>query len=146
MVTNTITKKTRGFSYIEVMIALALFAVALLAIIPMLSQAGRNMIFAEASYASHLQAQRTMLVVREALADGRNPQAAATGYAAGRFEFSVWIFGQGAQEFHTVNIPDANAAVTGINATMANQASTIIVVVWSDEGLLAGRAIGVLHR
>ena len=141
-------KKTRGFSYIEVIIALALFAIALLALIPALTQAGRNMFFAERAYAGHLQAQRIMLVVRDALSNDASPgdtKAAALNHAAGNFEFSVWVFGQNAQSFHTINEPDASVAISGLNPTMANHASTIVVVVWGDEGQIMGRAIGMLY-
>ena len=137
-------KKSRGFSYIEVIIALALFAIAMLAIIPALSQAGRNMIFAQETYASHLQAQRIMLATRDALADGNNPVESAILNSDG-LEFSIWVSGWHNLEFHSTVIPDASAVVTGLNPTMNSQASTIVAVVWGDEGQIAGRAIGMLY-
>jgi len=142
-------KKTRGFSYIEVIIALALFAIALLAIIPALSQAGRNMMLAEESYMGHLQAQRIMLVVRDSMADGASSsavRATALDYAAGDFEFSLWVFGRGQQHFHTIDEPDIDVAISGLNPAMTSQASTIIAVVWGENGQIAGRAIGILNR
>ena len=142
-------KKTRGFSYIEVIIALAIFAIAMLAIIPVLTQAGRNMLFAQETYAGHLQAQRLMLVVRDALADNvsqSDVRTRAISFAADDFEFSVWIFGQNAQAFHTIDEPDINAAISGLNATMSNYTSTIIVAVWGDDKQVMGRAIGILYQ
>lgn len=125
--------------------ALALLAIVMAAVIPALYRAGRNLVFAEETYAGHLQAQRIMLGVRGALADGTNPEASAARYAAGGLRFSVWIFGQHAQEFHSIAVPDADAAISGINMTMANYASTIIVVIWSSDGFVAGRAVGMLY-
>ena len=138
-------KKTQGLSYVEVIIAMALFAIALLAIMPTLSQAGHNMAFAQRAYTGHLQAQRMMLVVRDALMDGANPEAEATRYAAGDFEFSVWIFGQNAREFHSTQTADVSAAIAGKNTTMAGQASTIVAVIWCEDGHMTGRAIGMLY-
>ena len=143
-------KKTRGFSYVEILIAMALFSIAMLAILPTLSQAARNLIFAHDNYSSHLKAQRIMLGVRDALMDDMNPEASAVIYAANRFEFSFWVQGQVTMEFHSdISIFDgqnAVAAVMGKNSTMASNASTIIVVVWCEEGHIAGRAIGMLYH
>jgi len=139
------TKKTHGLSYIEVIIALALFAIAMLALLPTLSQAGRNLSLAQDLYTSHLQAQRIMLTVRDALTDGVSPEQRVLGYAAGNFEFSVWISGQGAREFHSSGAPNAGVSVAGINMVAANHASTIVAVVWNHDGRVAGRAIGMMH-
>ena len=139
-------KKTKGFSYVEVIIAMALFAIALLAIIPALSQAGRNMQFAQEAYAGHLQAQRIMLDVRNALMeDDADLKAAVARYAASGFEFSIWVFGRGAQEIHSIGAPDADATVAGINIAMPNYASTIVVIVWNEDDRVAGRAIGMIY-
>ncbi|MCL2378779.1 MAG: type II secretion system GspH family protein [Defluviitaleaceae bacterium] len=138
-------KKTRGFSYIEVILAMALFAIAMLAIIPTLSQAGRNISFAMEAYDGHLQAGRVMLTVREALINGTDPEEMAIQHASGRFEFSVWVFGRYAQEFHTIDEPDATVAVTGTNIAVTNHSSTIVAVVWGDDGQVVGRAIGMLY-
>ena len=139
-------KKTRGFSYIEVLIAMALFAIALLAIIPAMQQAGRNMIYAQEAYASQLQAQGLMLVVRDAIDDGENPRTQALQYAAGSFEFSFWVNNRW---FHSkgnsaIDDPGISAVLDSMNATISNQASIIVVVVWDDENQISGRALGVM--
>ena len=139
-------KKTRGFTYIEVIIALALFSIAMLAIVPTLSQAGHNITFAMEAYDGHLQAQRIMLTVRGALMDGADPEVRAIQHAPGNYEFSVWVFGRHAQEFHTVSEPDADVAVSGINMAMASRASTIVAVVWGEDGQVVGRAIGMVYN
>ena len=137
-------KNTKGFSYVEVMIALALFAIAMLAIIPALSQAGRNLAFAESAYSSHLQAQRIMLAARTALYDGINPEADIRR-VAGSSEFSVWVFGRHAWEIHSAGSPDADVSFAGINLAAPNMTSTVIAVVWGDDGQIAGRAIGMMY-
>lgn len=142
-------KNTRGFSYIEILVAMALFSIAMLAILPTLSQAGRNMSYARNAYSSHLQAQRIMLLVRDALKDGLNPDAVAVANVPDGYEFSFWVFGSNPREFHTSICPIKSEAaiveIGGINSTIANQASTIVVVVWGDNQQVAGRAIGILY-
>ena len=140
-------KKTRGFSYIEVMIAMALFAVAMLAVIPALFQAGRNMVYAEEAYASHLQAQRIMLTVRDALKDGETLQSRVQEHVHhGAMDFSVWVFGRHTQEFHTIDAPDmANASPGDMNVALAGRASTIVVIVWDENGHVSGRAVGMVY-
>ena len=136
-------KKRGGFSYMEVLIALALFAIALTAVFPSLLQAARNMEFAEGYYRSHLLAQGMMLVVRDSLVDG-SPQVAAADFAtANEVErYSVWIFGQRAGYFSYGGVLQANVTLTG--GAVAGH-STIVVVIWSEDGNMAGRAVGVLY-
>ena len=145
-------KKTKGFSYIEVMIALALFAIAMLAIVPVLSQAGRNMAFAEGAYDGHLQAQRIMLAARTALLDGTGRADAenAVMAIADNVEFAVWVFGRNPfggnpQVFYSANRPDASVVFDPTNLAAPGQASTVIAVVWGEDGQVAGRAIGVTY-
>ena len=140
----TKTKKTKGFSYIEVILALALFAIAMLAIIPTLTQAGRNLAFAEEAYNGHLQAQRIMLAARAALMNGTCPEAAVRYIAAG-WEFSVWVEGRNKQDFHSTNNPGATLSFNSINLAAPDRASTIIAVVWGENGQAAGRAIGMVY-
>ena len=139
-------KKTRGFSYLEVLIAGALFAIALLAVIPVMSNAARNMIYAQEAYAGHLQAQRLMLVIREELlTENPTPQSRAVSYARGEFNFSVRILGRYANAFHSTPPPhDIEINITGLNPTIRNHASTIVVAVWCDEGQIKGRAVGMI--
>ena len=121
--------------------AMLLFSIAMLAIIPALTQAGRNMAHAQWAYAGHLQAQRLMLAARDALDNGQCPIAAASQHA--NAPFSLWIYGANTVEFHCQDAPEAENTVTGVTAAMANNASTIIVIVWGEDGQVAGRAIGM---
>jgi len=135
--------KSAGISYVELIIAMALFAIALLAIIPTLSQAARNMTYAQEAYIGNLQAQRLMLVVRDALADGENLTESAISYADDNFEFSFWVFGNNATEFHSKYSINADAAISGITATMSSHAQVIMTIVWGEDGQVLGRAIGM---
>ena len=142
-------KKTRGASYIEVIVAMALFAIAMIAIIPTMTGAARNMTFAQDAYAGHLQAQRLMLTVRDALYQNQNPSARATANASGEFAFSFWVHGAAQYEFHSPGAPQeprAISQISGVNTTMGSHATVIITAVWCQDGQLLGRAIGVLYQ
>ena len=138
-------KKTRGFSYIEVIFALALFAIAMLAVIPAITQAARNMAFAREAYAGHLQAQRLLLVVQDAVIRGDCPTAAAINFAAGDFEFSFKVIGNNTQYYHTMGAPDIGILISGKSPAIAGLTTTIIIVVWGEDGQVLGRAVGMLH-
>jgi len=140
-------KKSKGFSYIEVLIAMALFAIAMLAVIPAMQQAGRNMIYAQEAYAGHLQAQNLMLVVRDAIAEGVPPESRAMEYANGGFEFSVWVNNRWVHSDSSLEAeePGVNAVLHSINTAVVNQASIIIVVVWCEDNRIIGRALGIQY-
>ncbi|MCL2049714.1 MAG: hypothetical protein FWG87_13425 [Defluviitaleaceae bacterium] len=62
---RTPTKK--GLSYMEIVIALSLFAILFLGALPLLSHAGRNLTAAEDGYKAQLAAQGIMLAVRDSM-------------------------------------------------------------------------------
>jgi len=135
-------KHCKGLSYLEVLIALALFAIVLAAVLPSLLQARRNMEIASSFYRGNLQAQGMMLAVRDAIAIGNNPQLAASHYAFDHnvMLYSVWIFGSNPLYFSSNGAPEANADIaTGIAGTT----STIVIAVWNEDGNMTGRAVGV---
>ncbi|MCL2361934.1 MAG: type II secretion system GspH family protein [Defluviitaleaceae bacterium] len=138
-----VKKKTRGFSYVEVIIAMALFAIAMLAVIPALTQAARNMTYAHETAEGHMQAQRLMHELRDNLDGDITLEARAAVYAASSFEYSVWITGQRQVHFSSTNAPSANTNISGINQNMASRASTIVVIVWGEDEQILGRAIGM---
>ena len=144
---------SRGFSYIEMLMALALFAIVLAAVLPTLAQAGHNMAYARSSYAAHLQAHNLMLAVRDTLAALPPPQRgcdyevahvaghAAHGVAAaqGIGGFSIWLDDALLVAHHA---PEAAMYVTGFN--MLGSRYLVTVVVWDANHNPAGRAMGVL--
>ena len=140
-------KKNGGFSYVEIIIALALFAVVVVAVFPALLQAGRNLAYAQEHYISHLSAQNIMLAVRDALVDGVDPEAVAEEYAAklGVNYFSVWVFGAVNVEIHGQNshLPGAGVDVLNMPEIMTAHSGLIISVIWNEYGNIAGRAVGV---
>jgi len=140
-------KKRGGFSYMEILIALSLFAIALAAVFPSLLQVARNMEVAKSYYRAHLSAQGMMLIIRDALADGSNAQVAAADFAAVNDVelYSIWIFGRHSGHFATDGASPANVSLTGGVVPAAGH-STIVVVIWSEAGNMAGRAVGVLYE
>jgi prepilin-type N-terminal cleavage/methylation domain-containing protein len=139
-----------GFSYIEILVALAIFAVALAAVLPVLSQAGRNLAFAREAYDAHQRARHMMLVVRDALDSGLPAaEAAAIAFAAerGGFPFTVW-FVKGTEVVHMVHssgdlIFPVVPPVYANNFNAFPDRTAVVVVVYNEYGHVAGRAVGV---
>lgn len=138
--------KQSGFTYIEVIIGLALFAITLAAVLPVFSQAGRNMAYAQQGHVAHLRAQRIMLIVRDNLTDGSfaNAQSEVLNFSANRddFPFTVWVK-NGAGDilsFSGGNVSNADVQVSGFVGTQA----MIVVVVWNEHGRIGGRAMGMV--
>jgi len=147
-------KNRKGFSYMEMVIALSLFSILIIAALPLLHQAGRNLAFAQDGHNAHLAAQSIMLAVRDAKSEaGQNqtpPQAVATAYAArlGVETYSVWIFSANAATitFGSDCAPLAEASLTGLSTmSITGSTSVIVVTVWNDYDNPIGRAIGVLR-
>lgn len=122
---------------------MALFAIAMLAIIPALTQAARNMRYAQETAEGHMQAHRLMLVIRDAIADDVNLELQAASYVASDFEYSVWIIGEDTSYFSSINAPITDVSVTGVLTNLHTHASTIVVIVWGDDDKIIGRAIGM---
>ncbi|MCL2500704.1 MAG: hypothetical protein FWE90_10290 [Defluviitaleaceae bacterium] len=142
--------KTSGYSYIEVLIAVALFAIALAAILPTVYQSGRNMAYAHDGYQAHLHAQNLMLAVRGELETGvpstalTRAETVAHAYASERdgVSFTVWLIdGEGGYIFRSPCAPDADADIIGDSTTRHNR-TVIVVAVWNGNSNVAARAIG----
>jgi type II secretory pathway pseudopilin PulG len=139
-----------GFSYIEVIIAVTLFVIALATILPALSQAGRNLAFAQSGYDAHLRAQSLMLIVRSALETGealtavtRAGEAAHAYHAAhDNFRYTVWLVGgaYGGHMYDSGNAPIATAQVNGL-VSHPNR-TAIVVVIWNEHDHAAARVVG----
>ena len=140
-------KKYGGFSYVEILVALGLFAIMLAAVIPTLLQAGRNMRFAESHYSDHLLAQGMMLTVRDALLDRTNPQTAAIVYAttSGIYSYGVWVIGGQEYHFSSINMPEINIDLTSTIALIEGNNSIVIAVICDADGNITGRAIGIAY-
>jgi len=137
------SKSRAGFSYIEILLALALFAIALVAVLPTLLQSGRNLEYAESYYRGHLVAQEIMLTARDALInDEEHPvfMLRDVGY------YRVWFRGQNNAELYS---PGAPATIIGLHnelAPLTGHNTTIIVAVWNSEQNLIGRAFGMVNH
>ncbi|MCL2216762.1 MAG: hypothetical protein FWB91_07045 [Defluviitaleaceae bacterium] len=147
-------KKLGGFSYIEILVALALFSIIFASAIAMLGQSRRNLVYAQEGYAAHLAAHRLMLATRDAL--GRAPASATPARAslaaaisdyAEQMDveiYSVWIFGASTMEFHSDYAPEVTLALGRLSElNISGNASVIVTVVWNEHGNISGRAVGV---
>lgn len=142
------SKYRAGFSYLEILIALALFAIVLVAVLPTLLQAGRNMGYAESYYRGHLIAQELMLAVRDALVDGGDVEYAAFDHAQLRdiSYYRIWLSSENVAEIY---VPDAPKTIINLHnelVPLSGYNTVIIVAVWNDDKNLIGRAFGAVNR
>jgi len=136
-------KNNSGLSYIEVIIATAMFVVVLGVVFATISQATRNMHTAETHAAAHRHATGIMLAVRDAAnaraeADASNPAPLITAAdaTAARFDvehFTVWIDG--------VFLTGENWGHSHPSGYFPN--GIITVAVWCDNERIIGRAVGM---
>ena len=141
-------KSRAGFSYLEILIALALFAIVLVAVLPTLLQAGRNMGYAESYYRGHLTAQELMLAVRGALIDGNDIEYAAFDLAQLRdiSYYRVWLSGVNHAEIYAPGAPIAAIDLQNELVPLTGHNTVIIVAVWNSDKNLIGRAFGVVNH
>ena len=143
------TKQHSGFSYMEMIIALSLFSILLMAAIPLLNQASRNMAFAQDNYNAHLAAQSLMLNIRETLRNNPDsPAQIATSYATqlGVETYSIFIWNTNASPIaiNSPCAPEINASLHGLDSfALAPNTSVISVLIFNEFEAIAGRAIGV---
>ena len=147
-------KRRGGFSYVEILVALGLFAIMLVAVLPMLLQAGRNMRFAETHYKDHLLAHAIMLDVRDDLLDGMPPQLAALNastHTANRDAalYFIRIYDASKNGFDNPgNVPGVQLSLDGETLPVAADGYIIIVSIWSildERYIITGRAIGAAN-
>jgi len=141
-------KSRAGFSYVEILIALALFAIALVAILPTLLQAGRNLGYAESYYRGHLTAQELMFTVRDALIDGTDIEYTVFDHAQLReiSYYRVWLIGQNDAEIYIPGAPKVAIDLQNELVPLAGHSTVIIVAVWNGDRNLIGRAFGVVNH
>jgi len=141
-------KRQKGFSYIEILIAMALFSILIAVALPTLIQAARNMDISQEHYWHHLAAQSIMLAVRDSLLHGGILENAAQSMAdAHDVEFyTVSIFGENTISFSSYESPPADILLTSQLAPFMGEVSFVVVAVWNSEGILTGRAVGVAHQ
>jgi len=83
-------------SYAEIIIAMAIFCIAMLPVLPALSMAGHNASRSAEAYKARLAAEGIMFAAREAAASGREPAAYVGAYVssldAAPFAWGFWVF------------------------------------------------------
>lgn len=151
---GSISKKSAGISYMEMLIAFALFAVLVIAALPLLSQAGRNLGFAMYAHEGHLSAQGIMMSVRDAGATQFYAAAASEAARLGVEHYGVWIFRENVNSGEIEEIfissspphelPQISASVEGWGSLVLSPNTAVIVVaVFDEHGNIIGRAVGV---
>jgi prepilin-type N-terminal cleavage/methylation domain-containing protein len=134
-----------GFSYVEILVALSLFGILIMAALPLLNQAGRNLAFAEDGYEAFLGAQGIKLAVRDTGLLSPADAALAASDAAARFgigTYRVWIFSENADIAEAFGESFGSACAPEITAELSGDLSVIVVVVWNEDMFVTGRAVG----
>ncbi|MCL2365131.1 MAG: type II secretion system GspH family protein [Defluviitaleaceae bacterium] len=157
-----------GFSYIEILVALAIFSIALVAVLPVLAHSGRNQATAYTHYAAHLQAQHLMHHVRHALTVDDQTGAATLSDALlqqvrgavtiaelafsathGDFAFVVYLVRVGATtRIYNPDTPNRTFTVPGFTAfdfdfSAFPGRTGIVVLIFNEHSQIIGRALGV---
>ena len=127
-------KLKNGFTYIDVIVAAAIFSIAVIAVFAVLGQSFNNMTIAKDRHEAHLSAQSIMLIVR----DSANPDLSDFD------NYTVWIIGD---SIIYITDKDEPGPVPNINITTPLVYGTmIIVIVWDENGNIAARAKGMIFR
>jgi type II secretory pathway pseudopilin PulG len=112
-------KRTSGMSYMEIVVATALFAILLAGALAVLAQTARGLTFAQDAYEAHLKAQRVLHIAREIY-----PAIPAIAGAT---------------------VEHVRPFVTGFPANINH--TGIVVLVTNEHGHATGRAVGmVIHN
>ena len=127
-------KLKNGFTYIDVVVAMAIFSIAAMAVFAVLSQSFNNMNIARERHEAHLSAQSIMLIARDSV----NPDLSDFN------NYTVWIIGDNiiyiTDKDNPGHVPDVNIISPLAYGTM------IIVIVWDANGNIAARAKGMTFR
>lgn len=123
----------------EVLVALALFAMLLTVTLPAVLQSARNQNLAEERYTHQLAAQAVMLAVRDAAIAGECVRDAAQSIPLYEIWYGVWVFNGSEYIFYYPQAPH-----TSISITTAIPYGIVVVAVFNEYGEMAGRAVGVL--
>ncbi|MCL2372329.1 MAG: hypothetical protein FWC78_02885 [Defluviitaleaceae bacterium] len=137
------TNTSAGFSYIEIVMAVALFLLLAAMAAPAINQGVRNMEFAQSRHGAHLAANGLMLAVRDAVAAGQDANTAAL-QAAARHDassFRVWVIGSNPREIASPGAP--SAAVDAIITGAQPMGSVVVAIIFDAEGNVAGRSVGM---
>jgi len=151
-------KNKKGLSYMEMVIALSLFAILFLAVLPLITQASRNLSAAREGHEAHYAAQNLMHAVRAEMnvfAENERSFSEKLSELCEKIAqtheietFRVWIFFESAQKtdlsFGSDCAPDFRPEIPEIwDFSLSGDAAIIVAAVWNEHGGLVGRAVGV---
>lgn len=96
--------------------------------------------FAETYYTGQHAAQEIMLITRDAIIDGNDPELATSNLARDFEYYRVWIFGPDEISFGTKTI----SAEFSPQTNLIGYRYVIIAITWNYYGNLVGRAVGTV--
>lgn len=124
----------------EIIVALALFALLVGMALPLIMQTGRNMHAAEERYIHQLLAQEMLVLARVAVLNGQAPHNILADFANENniYAFGVWLVGNETEAHLSVGMPPLTVSYTGNNLG----GKTIIIALSNQAGDITARAIG----
>lgn len=143
--------RTGGFTYVEMIIALAVFCIALAPLFPAISQARRNADYARETYRAQCDANEMVLIVKNALEKNKSPVEVVAEHMSALTNppaaYGFWVrYADGAKadiSYTTVSAP-ALSVQTDVSPAGLTGTGVIIAVVWDADGHPAGRAVGMV--
>ena len=126
-------KQKNGFTYIDVIVAAAIFSIAAISIFAVLNQSFRNMNIAKERHMAHLNAQSIMLIAR----DNASPNLSSFN------DYTIWFIDNNIRYITDMNDP---GPVPSFNANMLYNGTMIIVIIWDKHGNIAARAKGMSFK
>ena len=153
----TLIRTKKGFTYIEVLIALAIFIIVLLPLFPVFAKAGRDTSTAQAGYLAWLAAQEIMLQVKDAAENGFTSEITTKlhtdintfleNYQEPVNAYGYWVFFEKGPlyKYLSSDAPEitVSAAVSDMLEVAINEGFTIVSVVWMESEGIIGRATGM---
>ena len=142
-------RKKNGFSYIEILVALALFSTVLLVALPLTLAVVQNLGAAESRGQKNLAASGMALAVRDSIARNKNVTSSTIIGFANRFgveNYSVYIFlpnGTHARgsPFHSKPLV-CNFSMVGFEPFVkGNDSLVVVVLVRSEYGVVVGKSL-----
>jgi hypothetical protein len=122
--------------------AMTVFCLLFIPVFPAVSRAAENVVLARSGYTAHLQAQEIMLIVKDAVVSGHDPQPLVIAYASTwitPMEYGYWLSGGGS--FVSAGAPNMTVTLTAPGGSVV-----VTAVVWDSTGKPVGRAVGMINN
>ena len=144
-------RKKNGFTFIEILVALALFSIVLLVALSLTIAVVQNLGVAESHGQKNLAANGMALAVRESLSMSKSVTSSAIQGFANRFgvqDYSVFVFSPNGT--HTLGSPFHSRATVG-NFTISgfapfvkgNNSRVVVVLIHNNYGKVVGKSLQI---